>query len=84
MVTPRWILSKRSASGASFRGWVFMPAFWLLGTLVLTFLVLLDGTRKDQLTVRIIEEPVFSQPSLFRRLARPWLCRARVSSSAAN
>jgi hypothetical protein len=35
-----------------------MPAFWLLGTLVLTFLVLLDGARKNQLTVRIIEETV--------------------------
>jgi hypothetical protein len=57
-----------------------MPAFWLLGTLVLTFLVLLDGARKDQLSVRIIEEPVFSQPSLFRQ----WLSRARVSSLVAN
>jgi hypothetical protein len=36
-----------------------MPAFWLLGDLVLTFLVLLDCARKGQLTVRIIEEPVF-------------------------
>jgi hypothetical protein len=57
-----------------------MPVFWLLGTLVLTFLVLPDGARMDHFTVMIIQDRVFSQPSLFRQ----WLSRAHVSSSVAN
>lgn len=65
MDTPRWILSKRSAAGASFRGWVFRPVFWIPGTLVLMLLAMLDGASADPPTVRIIEESVVSQPSPF-------------------
>jgi len=65
MVTPRWILSKRSAVGANFRGWVSPPVIWIPGVLILTLLAVPDGARADPPTVRIIEEPVVSQPSPF-------------------
>jgi len=65
MVTPRWILSKRSAVGASFRGWVSRPVFWIPGVLVLMLLAMLDGASAYPPTVGIIEEPVVSQPSPF-------------------
>jgi endonuclease YncB( thermonuclease family) len=65
MVTPRWMLSKRSAVGASFRGWVSRLIFWMPGVLVLMLLAVPDGASADPLTVRIIEEPLVSQPSPF-------------------
>ena len=65
MDTPRWILNERSAVGASFRGWVPRPVLWIPGVLILTLLAVPDGARADPPTVRIIEEPVVSQPSPF-------------------
>ena len=65
MGTPRWILSKRSAVGASFRGWVSRLIFWMPGVLVLMPLALLDNASADPPTVRTFEEPMVSQPSAF-------------------
>ena len=65
MGTPRWILSKRSAVGASFSGWAFRSVFWKHAILVLTLVAVSDDTRADPSTVRIIEAPVVSQPSPF-------------------
>ena len=65
MGTPSWILSKRSAVGARFRGWVSRLIFWMPGVLVLMPLALLDGASADLPTVWIIEEPLVSQSSPF-------------------